>query len=168
MTLQPIRAALASAFTACLLSATAIHAQPMPPGGAGVPRSLRGLDLSEAQQDRVFAILHAQAPRQRELEKSERKAHDALHAFRERAEFDQNAAKSQAQAYATAIAEQELLHLRTDAQLMALLTPEQRAQLRERFDGPPDDRGQARRSAKQSGNGRDARLPRAGAEAPRE
>ena len=110
----------AALLSTCLLAAPAVLAQAMPPAedhdaGPGVeqadgpfeprdafppfgpglhagPPFLRGLDLSEAQQDRVFAILHAQALGQ-------------------------------------AIADQELLRLRTNAQLKALLTPEQRARL---------------------------------------
>ncbi|WP_312519181.1 Spy/CpxP family protein refolding chaperone [Massilia sp.] len=167
MTLHPIRTAVAAAFAACLLAAPAIHAQPMPPGGAlpadagpgfgpGAP-FLRGLDLSEAQQDRVFAILHEQAPKRRELDKAERKAHDALHALAGGTEFDAAAATPHAQAFGRAIAEQELLKLRTDAQLMAVLTPEQRAQLREDTDDRPARTG--RKGERKDGNKDGQRRP---------
>lgn len=147
MTLQAIRAAaLISTFSSCLLAAPAVLAQPTPPGfdddgpafqerGRGGPPFLRGVDLSEAQQDRVFAILHEQVPARRELEKAEHKAHDALHALSGGVEFDAAAADTQAQALGQAIAGQELLRLRTDAKLMAVLTPEQRAGLRQPRDG---------------------------------
>jgi len=156
MTLYPIRGAVAAILAACLL-APAVQAQPMPPGGPesfgrgpGVAPFLRDLDLSEAQQDRVFAILHEQAPKRRELEKAERKAHDALHAMSDSAQLDGAAARAQAQALGQAIAAQELLHLRTEAQLMALLTPEQRAQLREGAEGrPPRGGGKERRERRQ-------------------
>lgn len=160
MTPHSIRNAVAAAFAACLLAAPAIHAQPMPPGGPlltdagpgfgpGAP-FLRGLDLSEAQQDRVFAILHEQAPKRRELEKAERKAHDALHEMTDRAQLDGAAARTQAQALGQAIAAQELLHLRTEAQLMAVLTPEQRVQLREGPEGrPPRGGGKERRERRE-------------------
>jgi len=167
MTLHSIRNAVAAAFAACLLAAPAIHAQPMPPGGApladagtgfgpGAP-FLRGLDLSEAQQDRVFAILHEQAPKRRELEKAERKAHDALHALAGGTGFDAAAAGAHAQAFGRAIAEQELLQLRTDAQLMAVLTPEQRAQLREDMDDRPARAG--RKGERKDGNKDGQRSP---------
>lgn len=162
MTLHPIRGAVAAILAACLL-APAVQAQPMPPGGPesfgrgpgpdlgpGAAPFLRGLDLSEAQQDRVFAILHEQAPKRRELEKAERKAHDALHEMTDRAQLDGAAARTQAQALGQAIAAQELLHLRTEAQLMAVLTPEQRAQLREGAEGrPPRGGGKERRERRE-------------------
>jgi len=162
MTLHSIRSAIVTACAACLLAAPAIHAQPMPPGAPllgdagpgfdpGAP-FLRGLDLSEAQQDRVFAILHEQAPKRRELEKAERKAHDALHALSGGAGFDAATAGAHAQAFGHAIAEQELLDLRTDAQLMAVLTPEQRAQLREDMDDRP---ARARRKPGRKDGGKD-------------
>ena len=162
MTLYPIRGAVAAAvsatFAACLLAVPAVQAQPMPPGGPesfgrgpGVAPFLRGLDLSEAQQDRVFAILHEQAPKRRELEKAERKAHDALHAMSDSAQLDGAAARTQAQALGQAIAFQELLHLRTEAQLMAVLTPEQRAELREEPDGRPPRAGKGRRAHREEG-----------------
>lgn len=105
---------------------------PFPPFGPGPhagPPFLRALDLSEAQQDRVFAILHAQAPRRRELEKAERKAGQALAELARAPQLDETRASASAQALGQAIADQELLRLRTDAQIKAVLTPEQRARL---------------------------------------
>ena len=142
----------ACAFAACLLTTPAVLAQPMPPGGPGadghgveqpdgrddgprgplergVPPFLRGLDLSEAQQDRVFAILHAEVPQQRALEKAERKAQDALRDLAHAPELDQGKAAGAAQALGQAIADQEMLRLKTGAELKAVLNPQQRAQL---------------------------------------
>jgi Spy/CpxP family protein refolding chaperone len=89
---------------------------------------LRGVQLSEAQQDRVFAIMHAQAPTQRELEKKIRAAHDALRTAGSAAQFDEAKASAQAQALGQAIAAEALLRARTEAQVFAVLTPEQRDQ----------------------------------------
>lgn len=118
---------------------------PFGPGPHGGAPFLRGLDLSEAQQDRVFAILHAQAPRRRELEKAERKAGQALRELARAPQFDEARAAASAQALGQAIADQELLRLRIDAQLKALLTPEQRARLdrprREGRKGRADKKG---------------------------
>lgn len=140
----------ACAFAACVIAAPAVLAQPMPPGDPGfeqqdgpgdgprgpggpiergVPPFLRGLDLSEAQQDRVFAILHAEVPKQRALEKAERKAGEALRELGRAPELDQARASASAQALGQAIADQEMLRLQTGAELMAVLTPQQRAQL---------------------------------------
>lgn len=127
----------------------------MPPGGPGGVPFLRGLDLSEAQDDRVFAILHAEVPQRRELEKAERRAHDALHALGGGDKLDEARAASAAQALGQAIAGQELLQLRTDAQLMALLTPQQRAQLEQRRKGREQREGRARPDGQRGDKGGD-------------
>jgi protein CpxP len=99
-------------------------------GGPGLP-FLRGIDLSEAQQDRLFAILHAEAPQLREQDKAERKAHEALRAMAEAGDFNEAKASAQTKALGQAIAARELLRVRTAGQVMALLTPEQRARLKQ-------------------------------------
>jgi periplasmic protein CpxP/Spy len=105
-------------------------------GGPGLP-FLRGIDLSEAQEDRLFAIMHAQAPQLREQEKAERKALEALDAMRESGRVDDAKAAAQARALGQAIAAQELLRVRTAAQVMALLTPQQKEAI-ERQRAPRD------------------------------
>jgi len=100
-------------------------------GGPGLP-FLRGIDLSEAQGDRLFAILHAQAPQLREQEKLEIKALDALDAMRASGRVDDVQAVAQARALGQAVAAQELLHVRTAAQVMALLTPQQKEAIERR------------------------------------
>jgi len=163
----------ACAFAACLLTAPTVLAQPMLPGGPGadghgveqpdgrddgprgplergVPPFLRGLDLSEAQQDRVFAILHAEVPKQRELDKAERRAGEALRDLAHAPALDQTRAAASAQALGQAIADQEMLHLQTSAELMAVLTPPQRAQL----DGPRNvGRNVGAKAARKAGKG---------------
>jgi protein CpxP len=147
-TLSGLRAA--TAFSVCLLATPAVLAQPMPPpdgpeyggppfgqlherdgepGPFGTPPFLRGLNLSDAQNERIFTILHGQAPRRRALDLAERRADDALRAVARAPEFDGTAASAAAQALGQAIADQELLRLQTRAMLKAVLTPEQRAQL---------------------------------------
>jgi Spy/CpxP family protein refolding chaperone len=89
---------------------------------------LRGVALTEAQQDRVFAIMHAQEPQWREQTKNVRKAHEALNAMATSGQFDDSKAAVLAQAAGQAVAAMALLHARTEAQVMAILTPEQRQQ----------------------------------------
>lgn len=96
-------------------------------GEHGMP-GLHGVQLTEAQQDRIFAIMHAQAPAQRELEKKIRAAHEALRAIGTSGQFDESKASAQAQALGEATAAEALLHARTHAEVLALLTPEQREQ----------------------------------------
>ncbi|MEW6020607.1 MAG: Spy/CpxP family protein refolding chaperone [Pseudomonadota bacterium] len=108
-------------------------------GGPGLP-FLHGIDLSEAQEDRLFAIMHAQAPRLREQEKAERKALEALDTMRESGRVDDAKAAAQARALGQAIAAQELLRVRTAAQVMALLTPQQKEAIeRQRAPRAPRD-----------------------------
>ena len=105
-------------------------------GGPGLP-FLHGIALSEAQEDRLFAIMHAQAPQLREQEKAERKALEALDAMRESGRVDDAKAAAQAKALGQAIAAQELLRVRTAAQVMALLTQQQKEAM-ERQRAPRD------------------------------
>jgi len=99
-------------------------------GGPGLP-FLRGIDLSEAQEDRLFAILHAQAPQLREQDKIEDKAHKALRAMADSGDYNEARAAAHTKALGQAIAARELLRIRTAGQVMALLTPEQRALLKQ-------------------------------------
>jgi Spy/CpxP family protein refolding chaperone len=108
-----------------------------PRGPMGVPGHLRHLDLSEAQQDKLFAIMHAAAPRRREQDKAERKAHEALRALSGEARFDEAKAAAAARDLGQAVAAGALLRSRVEAQVLAVLTPEQRERLRR---DRPDER----------------------------
>ncbi len=138
MKLSP-RQALALLGCACIVSSAAIAAEPdhAPPGlmmhGRG-PESmfLHGVVLDEAQQDKVFAIVHAQEPQMREQGKAARHAHEALRAMATSGRFDDAQASTLAQAGANAMAAIALQRARTDAQVYALLTPEQRRQAAQR------------------------------------
>jgi Spy/CpxP family protein refolding chaperone len=111
--------------------------RPFPPPGrmmgghGGAPMSVHGVQLDEAQQDKVFAIMHAQEPLLREQAKAERKAHEALRAMAASGQFDEARAAALAQAAAKAMAAIDLQRARSDAQIFALLTPEQRRQAAE-------------------------------------
>jgi len=111
--------------------------------GPGMPFGhLHGLKLSEAQQDRLFAIMHAQAPQRREQDKAQRKAEQGLRELARAERFDDAKAVALTRELGQAVAAEELLRVRTDAQVLAVLTPEQRAQLRQRHErrerGPQD------------------------------
>lgn len=110
---------------------------PMGDMGAG-PRApfLHGVDLTEAQQDKVFAILHAQAPYLREQGKIAAKAHEALRAMGRAEQYDDAKAAALAKEAATAMANIALQHVRTEQKLLAVLSPEQRKKLTERTVPP--------------------------------
>ncbi len=106
------------------------------PGG-GLPPFMRGIDLTEAQQDKVFALLHAQAPLMREQHKSIAKAHAALHALAASGAFDDAKAGALAQSVGQAMAALTLQQAKSEQQLLALLTPAQRQQVEQsERDGP--------------------------------
>jgi Spy/CpxP family protein refolding chaperone len=101
--------------------------------GAEMPFGrMRHLKLSEAQQDKLFAIRHAQAPQRREHEKAIRKARESLRELGHADRFDDAKASAAARDLGQAVAAQALLQARTEAQTLAVLTPEQREQLRQR------------------------------------
>lgn len=96
------------------------------PGFGGRPPFFRGVELSEAQQDKVFTILHAEAPYLREQAKAAGKAREALRALASADKYDDAKAAALAKEAATAEANLALQHVRTQQKLLAVLTPEQR------------------------------------------
>lgn len=97
-----------------------------PHDDGGNPPFLRGVELSEAQQDKIFSIMHKQEPLMREQAKAARKAQDALRALAASGEYEDAKAKTLAEAVARAMAEMTLQNARNEQQIYALLTPEQR------------------------------------------
>ena len=102
-----------------------------PPGlgrgvGDGLPPFLREVELSEAQQDKVFAATHAQAPLLREQQKIAFKAHEQLRELASSSSYDDARAAALANSAAQAMAKISLQHARLEQQLLAVLTPEQR------------------------------------------
>ncbi len=92
---------------------------------------LRGLNLSEAQRDKIFDIMHAEAPQMRERGKAIRKAHEDLHALGTSADYSDARAQALADASAKAMAEMALAHVRMEHKIVEVLTPEQRQQFAE-------------------------------------
>lgn len=114
------------------------------PGPGFGPQALlfRGVELTEAQEDKIFAILHAEKPYLREQARAAGKAHEALRALAEADKYDDAKAAALAQAAATASANIALQHVRTRQKLLAVLTPEQRKQQNQER---PDDRPRRQR-----------------------
>lgn len=96
--------------------------------GPGRPPFFHGLELSEAQEDKAFAILHAEAPYLREQFKAAAKAREALRALASADKYDDAKAAALSREAATAEANIALQHVRTQQKLLAVLTPEQRKQ----------------------------------------
>jgi Spy/CpxP family protein refolding chaperone len=130
-------------------------------GHGGLLRHLHRLNLSEAQQDKLFAIMHAAAPERREHMKAIRKAHEALAELARADRFDDAKASALSRELGQAIAAEALLQARTEAKALAVLTPEQHEQLRRHRtpgpqlrpgmrQGPQDQQGQQAAPAPQA------------------
>ena len=103
----------------------------MGPGFDAPPPFLAGLHLTDEQQDKVFAIVYAAEPAIHEQTKALRKAHEALHELNQADQFDESKVKSFAEAAAKAESQLTVLRMRTEHQIFALLTPDQKKQLEE-------------------------------------
>ena len=97
--------------------------------GLQAPWFVRGIDLTEAQQDQIFKILYAQVPMLRAKEKSVRDARSSLQAMVISGEFDEAKAKSLAKSIADDSAAMLLMRAQSEQQIYGLLTPDQRKQL---------------------------------------
>lgn len=106
--------------------------------GMGPMMHLRALDLSEAQRDKIFSIMHGQAPVMRDKHKAIRKAREELKTLAHGEGFDAAKARAASDALGKAVSEMALLRVQTHAQVHALLTPEQRKKAEEmhRHRGP--------------------------------
>lgn len=130
----------------------AVHEHPAR-GGERMPPYLRGLNLSEAQRDKVFAILHAQAPAMRDKAKAMHRAEADLRGLVMSPDFSEITARSLADASGKAMAEMTLARIATDRQVLEVLTSEQRKQMAEmrpereavQGDGPRAGEGGPRR-----------------------
>jgi Spy/CpxP family protein refolding chaperone len=99
--------------------------------GGGLP-FLRGIALSEQQDDKLFALMHAQEPMLREQHKIVAKSHEALHVMAMSGKYDDAKAVALTQAAAQAMAKITLEQVRTEQQVLALLTPPQRQMVEQR------------------------------------
>jgi|GEM_PF-4633627 len=95
------------------------------------------LQLSEAQEQKAFTLRHGFEPLRFEQMAALRKAHEGLRALTESGQFDEAKAAAYSQAIGKASAALALGQARTDAQFLALLTPEQRARVAGDAHRPP-------------------------------
>lgn len=92
------------------------------------PHWLRGLNLTEQQRDQVFELMHKEAPARYSAAKQARAQHDALQKLAAAERFNEGEAKKLADTIGKAHADMTLQRLKTERQILALLTPEQRQQ----------------------------------------
>lgn len=120
-------------------------------GGGMMPPHLRGLDLTEGQRDKIFEIIHAQAPAMREKGKAMFKAQADLRALAAAPDYSEAKAGALADAAAKAMADMTLARAKAERQVFEVLTPEQRKQLAEMKPADMPRRGR--------GMGGDGRMP---------
>lgn len=125
-------------------------------GGEMMPPHLRALNLTEPQRDKVFEIMHSQAPAMRDKAKAWRKAEDELRALTASPDYSDAKARSLADAAAKAMAEMTLARAKAERQVFEVLTPEQRKQLAEM---KPSDEPRRGGGDGPRGMGGDGRMP---------
>jgi len=97
-------------------------------GAMPMPPYLHGLELTEAQRDKLFALMHDQAPNERDQLKRASRAMEDLRRLVTADRFDVDKARILAETHGQALAQLALMHAELDARTRALLTPEQRQQ----------------------------------------
>lgn len=107
------------------------------PRAPGLPIFLGGVHLSEEQDDRVFALVHAQEPAMRNAHKAVEHARRDLQEMVMSGNYDEAKASALARSGADASAEASMIRARIDSQVLQILTPEQRRQITERPPGFP-------------------------------
>lgn len=93
---------------------------------------LRGLDLTQDQQDQIFKIRHDQEQAVYDQKKAMKTAAGTLRDLSRADSFDADKAKQAADALGQAQGQLALLRAQSMAQIRAVLTPEQRQKLSER------------------------------------
>ncbi|MBU1426457.1 MAG: Spy/CpxP family protein refolding chaperone [Gammaproteobacteria bacterium] len=102
---------------------------PPPLERPALPPYLSGIDMTEAQEDMLFKLMHDKAPAIFENEKIARKTRQQLHQLTGSDRFDAAKARSLADAHGQALAELAYLHTVIQAQIWALLSEVQRTQV---------------------------------------
>ncbi len=122
---------------AILNHAHRMHRQDLPPPCGpenAIPHFLQTIELTEAQEDKIFQLMHAQAPAMREQHKILHKAREELYTLSNSNAFS-DSIKEKSRKLATTIgstlAEIELMRAETDARIRSLLDDKQRKQLDE-------------------------------------
>lgn len=103
--------------------------------GDAAPAFLRGIVLTDAQQDAISGILHAQAREVRARKDSIRTAQESLHALVASDRYDGTQARSLARSMTDDLAAMLMLHAESDHRIYTLLTPDQRRHMENRDTG---------------------------------
>lgn len=118
-----------------------------------------GLNLTEKQNDQIFAIRHNAEPKFRDKMKNLRQLKDKMFELRKTDNYSLDAAKDLQQKINTARGELELLRLETDYAIFNVLTPEQKAQTHQAPMPPRGDLKKGKKGEWRKGNGREPFMP---------
>lgn len=106
------------------------HEEHRPPMGmAHPPHFLHGMTLSEAQQDKIFELMHQKAPQLRTAAKKSRDATDELRKLALSERYDAARAQSLADKAARTQSNMMTLRAEVDQQIYNVLTVDQRKQV---------------------------------------
>ncbi|WP_052184965.1 Spy/CpxP family protein refolding chaperone [Methylotenera sp. N17] len=111
--------------------------------GFGQPHFLHGITLTSEQEDKIFALNHAEVPKVRDQIKQRQQLHQELRQVSQAPQFDEAKAKAIADKLATLEKDGALNRARTENKVLAVLTPEQREQAlknKEQFKKHREDR----------------------------
>ncbi len=100
-------------------------------GQSGTPHHFKALNLTQDQQDKIFTIVHEQAPAKYAQHKQQRETMEALRTLAQADKFDEAKAQQLADQLGKLEKEKTLSRIKTEAKINALLTPEQRQKARE-------------------------------------
>lgn len=100
--------------------------------GGRMPPYLHSLNLSEAQRDQVFEIMHGQMPAMRDKGKAVRNAEESLRKLVLSPEYNEPKARELANDAAKAMSEISLARAKAERLVYDVLTPEQRKLLADR------------------------------------
>ena len=93
--------------------------------------SLKRLNLSDEQQDKIFKLMHEQMPAQRDKMKSVEKLEQSLSDLKQANDYSDSKARSLVDQIAKARADMEMDRITTERKVLEILTLEQRQQLSE-------------------------------------
>lgn len=116
--------------------AHAMQPPPRMPGG-DLPPEFARLQLSDEQEDRIFALLHEQAPLRRQRERSLQTLQHEMQQLARADTLDTARLRKLADDAALQRAELDVLHVSTAVRLRAVLTAAQRKTLDEALLPPP-------------------------------
>ena len=106
-----------------------------------LPRLADRLELSEAQQDQIHAIVDARKPAMESLRDQASAARDAFHETYEFGDYDEAAFRAFFESQAQLHVEMQLLGAETVSQVWDVLTPEQQEEILELMELFRDGRG---------------------------